>query len=140
MISANSVIENALMGLYFKGEEVAVAFLFYEGRGEPYIVYSEIHKDRSYSADNFNEGYFSNIDIEICATSNYLELIEEVLTRLEGAGLIYEPNKDSGDLYDPDTKYYHKTLCFGYPIQRIGRSEESETEPIDDVVFPLILN
>lgn len=119
MISANSIIENVLSGIVVDGTPVEVAFLRYEGSGEPYIVYSEIHKDGSYSADDLNEGYFSNIDIEIYSTKNILPIIEEVLTRLESAGFTYEPEKDSADMYDPDTKYYHKTLCFKYPIQRV---------------------
>ena len=118
MISANSIIENVLSGIVIDGNPVELAFLYYVGSGEPYIVYSEIHKDRSYSADDLNEGYFSNIDIEIYSAKNYLPIIEVVLSRLESAGFIYEPNKDSSDMYDPDTKYYHKTLCFAYPIQR----------------------
>ena len=118
MISANSIIENVLSGIVIDGTPVELAFLYYVGSGEPYIVYSEIHKDGSYSADDLNEGYFSNIDIEIYSAKNYLPIIEVVLSRLESAGFIYEPNKDSSDMYDPDTKYYHKTLCFAYPIQR----------------------
>ena len=118
MISANSIIKNVLSGIVIDGTPVEVAFLHYVGSGEPYIVYSEIHKDRSYSADDLNEGYFSNIDIEIYSAKNYLPIIEVVLSRLESTGFIYEPNKDSSDMYDPDTKYYHKTLCFAYPIQR----------------------
>ena len=118
MISANAIIENALSGITLNQEAVAVAFAFYEGRGEPYIVYSEIHKEGEYSADDLNEGFFSVIDVEVYSRTDYIPLLEEILTRLENAGFIYEPNKDSGDLYDPDTKYFHKTLCFSYPIQR----------------------
>lgn len=138
MISANTIIEERLSGIMYQEQEVAVALLFYEGHGEPYIVYSEIHKDRSYAGDNLNEGFFSNIDVSIYSTSNYLPIVEEVLSRLEGSGFIYQPNKDSPDLYDPDTRYFHKTLCFAYPIQRYGEGEPEEFIPsIDDTIFPV---
>ena len=29
----------------------------------------------------------------------------------------WQPNRDGPDLYDVDTGYYHKTICFAKPIQ-----------------------
>ena len=37
---------------------------------------------------------------------------------LESAGFMWEVERSSEDMYEDDTKYYHKTLCFS-----IERSE-----------------
>lgn len=141
MINANSIIENVLSNFIVNDEEVAFAFLEYFGHGEPYIVYEEIHKIGAHAEENANAGYFSLYDFQIYSTGNYLPIIEELLSRLESAGFIYQPENDSSDMYDHDTKYYHKTICFAYPIQRQGNGGEgSNVEPIDDVTFPLPTN
>ena len=139
MLSVNMIIEEALGNLQVGNELVEVAFLFYEGHGEPYVVYSEINKDRTYAADNLNEGFFTNIDFQVYSKGNYLPIIEEILSRLERIGFIYEPDRDSSDMYDRDTKYYHKTICLAYPLQRerTGNQDEAIVFPIDYVTFPL---
>ena len=140
MLSVNMIIEEALGGMRVNNEPVEVAFLFYEGHGEPYVVYNEIHKDRSYAADNLNEGFFTNIDFGVYSKGNYLPIIAEILKRLEKIGFIYEPDRDSSDMYDPDTKYYHKTICLSFPLQRerIGNQDEAIVLPIDYISFPLL--
>lgn len=138
VISANSIIEQTLSNFVIDNEEVQVAFLEYFGHGEPYIVYGEIHKTGAYAEENANAGYYSMYDFQIYSTGNYLPIIEELLSRLESVGFVYLPENDSSDMYDSDTKYYHKTLCFAFPMQRIGNGGEgTNIEPIDDISFPL---
>lgn len=141
MISANRIIENLFSDFVVDDRPVALGLLDYVGHGEDYVVYNEVHKSGAYAAENANAGYFSNVDFQVFSRGNYLHIVEELLSRLEGAGFIYEPEKDSPDLYDPDTKYFHKTLCFAYPIQRDGDGGSGEmVDPIDDVTFPLLQN
>ena len=140
MINANYIIEDALSNFVINGVEVQVAFLEYFGHGEPYIVYEEIHKTGAYWEENANAGYFSMYDFEVYSTGNYLAIIKELPSRLEQVGFIYLPENDGSDMYDHDTKYYHKTICLAFPMQRQGEAEEGTAPPIDDVIFPQITN
>ena len=36
-------------------------------------------------------------------------------------------------MYDPDTQYYHKTICFAYPIQEVEKVK-ADTENNEEVI------
>lgn len=125
-ISCNALIESTLANFVIGSEVIDIAFMDYQGHNDNYIVYREIHKDRSYNAEDVTAAYFSNIDFDVYSKKNYLPIIVELISRLEAAGFNYQPDMDSNDLYDADTKFYHKTICMGYPVQLV-RTEASNT-------------
>lgn len=142
LLACNVIIEETLYNFTdTNGEAVDVAYMDYQGHAERYVVYGEIHKSGAYASDNFTAGYFSNIDFQVYSKTNFLGIIEALLSRLEPKGFIYQPELDSNDMYDPDTGYYHKTICLGYPIQLVREWEQNEDIiiPIDDIAFPLLL-
>lgn len=99
------------------GVAIPVSLITYQGHGEPYIVYQEIDKDNSYSSDDNIAGYVTFFDFDVYSKSNYLPIIEAVKETLTNAGWTWQPSRDSSDLYEDDTGYYHKTICFAHPIQ-----------------------
>ena len=39
------------------------------------------------------------------------------LMNLKQSGWTWQPRRDSPDMYEADTGYFHKTICFAYPVQ-----------------------
>ena len=111
----NEVIESLFQDFNVGGNPVPVSFLFYEGHGEPYVVYMQTDADASLSGDNYLIGYIDYYDFDVYSTSDYTAILEAVKSTLEGAGFRWQPSRTSGDLYDVDTGYYHKTLSFAIP-------------------------
>jgi hypothetical protein len=50
-------------------------------------------------------------DFDIFSKSNYLNVINTLIDTMVAAGWTYQPSRDSPDMYERDTKYYHKTIC-----------------------------
>lgn len=97
---------------------VPVAFLHYKGTETTYIIYSQTDADSSLSGDDAMDGYFLYYDFDIYSKSNYFQIVEDIRGILEGSGWIYQPARVSPDLYEHDTGFFHKTLCFKKPVQR----------------------
>ena len=92
--------------------EVPVAYMFYEGNADTYITYAQLDKDASFSGDDKIQGFVIYYDIDIFSKTNYLSLINDIIAIFEGAGWTYQPNRESPDFYERDTKYFHKTIVF----------------------------
>lgn len=108
----NAEIEKLFDGFAVNGAEVPVWFQFYDGHGEPYIVYSREYDDDSYSGDDALLGYVTYYDFDVYSKGNYLSIVEAVKKTLEGAGWTWQPSRSSGDMYESDTGYFHVTLNF----------------------------
>lgn len=99
------------------GVTIPVALINYDGHGESYVVYREYDKDNSYSSDDEISGYVTFYDFDVYAKSNFLPIVEAIKSKLKQAGWTWQPRRDSPDMYEADTGYFHKTICFAYPIQ-----------------------
>ena len=62
--------------------------------------------------------YVEYYDFDIYTKGNYKPIEKALKALLESAGFMWEVERTSEDMYEDDTKYYHKTLCFS-----IERSE-----------------
>lgn len=123
--SLNAMIETLFQGFTVNGVAVPVEYLVYEGHGEPYIVYNEYDKDNSYSTDDELAGFVVYFDFDIYSKGNYFAIINAAKKKLKGAGWTYEPSRDSAQMLDRDTGYYHQTLCFCYPVQEVEEAENN---------------
>ena len=108
----NELIESIFSGFAVDGVEIPVKFLFYFGHGEPYITYQQTDADASLSGDDGLIGYADFYDFDIYSKGNYFPIIERVKELLTEHEFVWQPSRTSSDMYEPDTKYYHKTLCF----------------------------
>ena len=108
----NSLIETIFANFSVDGVSIPVKFLFYEGHGEPYIVYMQQDADGSFSGDDGLLGYVDYYDFDVYSKGNYLSIVESVKTLLTQNGFVWQPSRSSEDMYDTDTGYYHKTLNF----------------------------
>ena len=103
----NELIEQA-----FADFDIPVSFLFYDGNATTYITYQQTDSDSVLSADNTIQNYVDYYDVDIYSKGNYFPVINAVKERMTNAGFLWQPSRSSGDMYEKDTRYYHKTLCF----------------------------
>ena len=108
----NNEIQTIFANFKVGGKSIPVSFLRYNGKETTYITYQEIQDDTSYSADDNLQAYVRYYDFDIYSKGNYLNVIESVKEILEANDWRWQPSMTSQDLYEDDTGYYHKTLCF----------------------------
>ena len=113
----NEEIETIFANFKVNNKSIPVNFLNYDGDENTYIVYMETDKDNSYSGDNEILGYIVYFDFDIYSKGNYLDIVEAVKTLLKNNGWTWQPSRDSQDIYETDTEFYHKTLCFAKQVQ-----------------------
>ena len=116
----NEQIESLFTDFTVNGVSIPVALIYYDGHGEPYVVYRQYDKDNSYSSDDEISGYVTYYDFDVYSKGNFLAIVEAIKSILKNAGWTWQPRRDSPDMYETDTGYYHKTICFAYPIQEIN--------------------
>ena len=112
MSSINSLIESILADFEVNKVKIPVNFLFYEGHGDPYITYAQMTADGSFAGDDELLGYVDYWDFDVYSKGNYLEIVESLKAILESHDFRFQPSRTSGDLFEPDTGYFHKTLNF----------------------------
>ena len=108
----NAEIETIFAGFTVDNVEIPVAFKFYEGDDDAWIVYSNADNYHSYSGDDDLLGYVTYYDFEIYSKGNYIPIVEAIKEKLTANGFMWVPSRSSGDMYEDDTRYYHKTLSF----------------------------
>ena len=114
----NELIQSIFTDFYVDGVSIPVKFLHYEGKSTTYVTYMETDVNNSYAGDNEILGYVSYYDFDIYSKGNYFNIVEEIKKIMKANGFIWQPSRTSQDMYEADTGYYHKTLCFA-----IERSE-----------------
>ena len=108
----NELIESILSNFTVDGVEIPVSFMFYEGHGEPYVVYMQQDADGSLSGDDELVGYVDYYDFDVYSKGNYVNIIESLKQILKNNGFVWQPSRTSQDFFETDTGYYHKTLNF----------------------------
>ncbi len=103
---------NELIERIFSNFIVPVSFLRYDGNATAYVTYQQTDIDNTLSADDALINYVDYYDFDIYSKGNYFPIIEGVKNILTDNGFRWMPTRSSGDLYEDDTGYYHKTLCF----------------------------
>ena len=108
----NELIEQLFANFTVDGKSIPVAFLRYDGKATTYVTYQQEHADDSLGADNEIVAYVDFYDFDIYSKSNYMSIVEAIKTKLKDTGFTWQPSRSSGDFYEDDTGYYHKTLSF----------------------------
>lgn len=110
----NELIVNIFKDFTVDGVIIPVKFLIYHGHGEPYITFGQTDADNSFAGDDALMGYVDYYDFDVYAKGNYMRIIESVKDLLTDNNFTWQPSRSSEDMYETDTGYYHKTLCFAY--------------------------
>ena len=108
----NELIETIFANFKVAGKKIPVEFMRYEGKSTTYITYQEIDMDNSFCGDDELLNYLDYYDFDVYSKGNYMEIIKELKKILKENGFMWQPSRSSGDMYEDDTGYYHKTLNF----------------------------
>lgn len=122
----NALIEAIFNGFKVNGVSIPVVYLDYQGHEETYITYMSYDKDNSYSAEDEIAGYAVYYDFDIYSKTNYYDIVKSVKSLMKENGWTYQPRRESPDMIERDTGYFHKTLCFAYPVQEVEDLENEE--------------
>lgn len=122
MDSTNKILKDIFKDFTVNGKAIPVEFLRYTGNSTTYITFMESDKDNSFSGDDEILGYVTYYDFDIYSKGNYLDIMEKVKEVLKDNGWTWQPSRDSGDLYENDTGYYHKTLCFAITKEEVNNN------------------
>ena len=114
----NELITSIFAGFQINGQIIPVKWLRYKGHDEPYIVWQQVDANNSYAGDDQLQGHVSYYDFDVYAKGNYEQIIEGLYEVLSTNGFMWQPSRSSADMYEEDTGYYHKTLCFAYMRQK----------------------
>lgn len=108
----NELIESIFENFTVGGISIPVSYMYYEGHGEPYVVYMQQDADASLCGDDDLIGYVDYYDFDVYAKGNYTAIVNAVKKKLKENGFVWQPSRTSQDFYEVDTGYYHKTLNF----------------------------
>ena len=118
----NELIESIFNNFTVENVEIPVEFLRYTGHKTTYITYMEHSINDTYYSDNKLTHYMDFYDFDVFSKGNYLKIIESMKEILEQNDFEWQPSMSSMDMYEDDTGYFHKTLCFAY----IRNAEENK--------------
>lgn len=113
MFIFNTEIEEALDDI-----KVEHGYMHYDGDADTYITYMQTDKSNTLAGDNTVIGCVVYYDFDIYSRGNWLDLVDTLVETMEGYGWTYEPSRDSPDMYETDTRFYHKTICMAKESQR----------------------
>ena len=111
----NQEIETLFNNFTVDGVSIPVFFLYYDGDATRYVTYQETYKDNSFSGDDELLGFVSYYDFDIYVkrgNGSYFPIIEAINDMLVANGWTRQLTRESPDLFETDTGYFHKTLCF----------------------------
>lgn len=111
----NSLIQTIFNDFTVDQVAIPVKFMNYKGHGEPYVVYMQFDADNSFAGDDALMGYVDYYDFDVYSKGNFEAIIESIKDKLTENGFMFQPSKTSMDMYEEETGYYHKTLCFAIP-------------------------
>lgn len=106
----NKLIINTLKPL-----NIPVCFQRYSGKSETYITFHEYLETGEEYEDDEESLTSHYIQIDVWSKSDYTSLVKEVKNLLITAGF---QRLNEADLYEEDTKIYHKGLKFYYLEER----------------------
>jgi hypothetical protein len=100
---------NKLVTEALKPLKVPVSFQKYSGKENTYITFFNYLEQGEQYADNEEKvtGYY--IQVDVWGKNDYTELVEKVKDQMRAAGFI---RTSAADLFEEDTKIYHKAMRF----------------------------
>lgn len=113
-MSINKLIIDTL-----ESTNVPISFQTYEGEETTYITFLEYLQQGESFADDNEEVTGHYIQVDVWSKGNYRKIVDQVKKLLKQAGFI---RKYETELYEPDTKIFHKVLRFFYYVE----NEEDE--------------
>lgn len=105
-MNINQLVTNALQNL-----NIPVSFQTYTGTADTYITFFCYLETGELYSDDIQQGTGYYIQVDVWSKGNYLETVERVKMAMNTAGFSF---LGAYDLFEKDTKIYHKVLRFYY--------------------------
>lgn len=110
-MNINSKVTTALSGL-----GIPVSLQTYSGTSDPYITFFCYLETGELYTDDVQKGTGYYVQVDVWSKGNYTNTVEQVKSAMRNAGFSFLA---AYDLYEPDTKIYHKALRFHYYEEEI---------------------
>lgn len=96
----------------FKVNDVSipVEHLRYIGLEKTYVIWTIIGETPALSCNDEDLYSVVQVDFDVYSEGNYLDIIKEVKKIMKENGWLWV--EDSSEMYEEDTKLYHKTITF----------------------------
>ena len=108
----NELIQSIFENFIVDGQAIPVSYMRYNGHETAYVTWMQFDMDNSLSGDDDLIGYVGFYDFDVYSKGNYISIIESLKALLKENGFVWQPSRSSPDMFEDDTGYYHKTLCF----------------------------
>ena len=92
------------------GEEIPVEYLKYKGNKKTFVTYAFTGDDPSLFGEDKEIGSIISVDVDIFSDKNFIAIQEKIEELMEENDFIRTGT--SPDLYEEDTKLFHKTIEF----------------------------
>ena len=93
-----------------KGETIPVAHLRYKGNSKKFVTWTITGEEPALSANDEDLCSVCSVDVDVFSDSNYLDIIREIKQRMKNNDWVWI--EDSTEMFEEDTKLYHKTCSF----------------------------
>jgi hypothetical protein len=90
---------------------VPVNFQTYSGTATTYITFFEYSQQSALNADDEEQKTVHRIQVDVWSKGDYTSIVQQVKDLMNAAGF---RRTTETELYEPDTKIYHKMLRFSY--------------------------
>ena len=108
----NELITTIFQDFTVDEKKIPVCFMRYNGHETTYVTWMQWDMDSSYAGDDELMGYVGYYDFDIYSKGNYFNVIEQIKKIMKENNFVFQPSRCSADMFEDDTGYYHKTLCF----------------------------
>ena len=98
--------ENLIIG----GEKIPVAHLRYKGTSKKFTTWTITGEEPALSANDDDLCSIVSVDVDVFSEGNYLDIIKEIKQKMKDNEWVW--TGDSAEMYEEDTKLYHKTCSF----------------------------
>jgi len=90
--------------------DIPVAHLRYKGDSKKYVVWTIIDEEPAFSYEDDIQYSKVTVDIDIYSDSNYLSVMSSIKQIMKENEWTWD--EDSSEMYEEDTKLYHRTCTF----------------------------
>ena len=101
-----SIFDNFIVA----GEEIPVEYLKYKGNSKTFVTYTFTGDDPALFGEDKEIGSIISVDVDIFSDKNFIAIQEKIEELMEENDFIRTGT--SPDLYEEDTKLFHKTIEF----------------------------
>ena len=90
--------------------KIPVAHLRYRGTSRKFVTWTITGETPALSANDEDLYSICSLDIDIFSEGNYLDIEKEIKQKMKNEDWVWV--EDSEEMYEEDTKLYHKTISF----------------------------